>query len=117
MFTSLADYVKRMPSEHNITYCLLAPNRAAAESSPYFELLPEAKFDGLFLYDPWDEFVTDNLRATDGKNITLAEKTDLKLNEKKGGALSEDAARELAKRLKETLGDNVGEVRISQRLV
>jgi molecular chaperone HtpG len=31
---SLADYVKRMPSDQKEIYCLLAPNRAAAESSP-----------------------------------------------------------------------------------
>ena len=115
--TSLADYVKHMPSEQKDIYCLLAPNRAAAESSPYFEVFRERKFEVLFLYDPWDEFVTEHLRTFDGKNITLAEKADLNLNEKKGGALSEDAARELAKWLKETLGDKVGEVRLSQRLV
>ena len=115
--TSLVDYVKRMPSEQKDIYCLLAPNRAAAESSPYFEVFRERKFEVLFLYDPWDEFVTEHLRTFDGKNLTLAEKADLNLNEKKGGALSEDAARELAKWLKETLGDKVGEVRVSQRLV
>ena len=115
--TSLADYVKRMSSEQKEIYCLLAPNRAAAESSPYFEVFRERKFEVLFLYDPWDEFVAEHLHTFEGKSLKLAEKADLNLSEKKDGALSEETAKELAKWLKETLGDKVGEVRSSQRLV
>lgn len=116
--TSLADYVKRMPSEQKEVYCLLTPNRAAAESSPYFEVFKERKFEVLFLYDPWDEFVIEHLREFDGKQLKLAEKADLNLNEpKKDGALSEAAAKSLSAWLKESLGDKVGEVRVSQRLV
>ena len=59
--TSLADYVKRMPAEQKEIYYLLAPNREAAESSPYFEVFQERKFEVLFLYDPWDEFVMEHL--------------------------------------------------------
>jgi molecular chaperone HtpG len=115
--TSLADYVKRMPSDQKEIYCLLAANRAAAEASPYFEVFKERKWEVLFLYDAWDEFVMDHLRTFDGKNLRLAEKADLNLSAKKDGALSEEAAKELAKWLKETLGDKVNEVRASQRLV
>ncbi|MEJ0089484.1 MAG: molecular chaperone HtpG [Limisphaerales bacterium] len=116
--TSLADYVKRMSSEQKEIYCLLAPNRAAAEASPYFEVFKERKFEVLFLFDAWDEFVMEHLHSFDGMPLKLAEKADLNLSEtKKDGALSEDAAKELAKWLKETLGDKVGEVRASQRLV
>lgn len=116
--TSLADYVKRMASEQKEIYCLLSPNRAAAESSPYFEVFKERKFEVLFLYDPWDEFVMEHLHSFDGKTLRLAEKADLNLNEtKKDGALSEDAAKALAQWLKESLGDKIGEVRASQRLV
>ena len=115
--TSLADYVKRMPSDQKEIYCLLAANRAAAEASPYFEVFKERKWEVLFLYDPWDEFVMEHLREFDGKPLKLAEKADLNLSAKKEGALSEDAAKELSKWLKESLGDKVGEVRVSQRLV
>jgi len=116
--TSLADYVKRMSSEQKEIYCLLAPNRAAAESSPYFEVFKERKFEVLFLYDPWDEFVMEHLHTFEGRALKLAEKADLHLNEpKQAGALSEGAAKALAQWLKENLGDKVGEVRVSQRLV
>jgi len=115
--TSLVDYGKRMPSDQKEIYCLLAANRAAAEASPYFEVFKERKWEVLFLYDPWDEFVMEHLQTFDGKELRLAEKADLNLTAKKNGALSEEAAKALAKWLKETLGDKVNEVRISQRLV
>ena len=116
--TSLADYVKRIPSDQKEIYCLLAGNRAAAEASPYFEVFKERKFEVLFLYDAWDEFVMEHLHTFDGKSLRLAEKADLNLSEtKKDSALSEDAAKSLAQWLKESLGDKVGEVRASQRLV
>ena len=115
--TSLADYVKRMPADQKEIYCLLAANRAAAEASPYFEVFRQRKWEVLFLYDPWDEFVMEHLHSFDGKELKLAEKAELNLSEKKEGALSEDAAKTLAQWLKETLGDKVGEVRVSQRLV
>ena len=114
---SLADYVKRMPSDQKEIYCLLAANRAAAEASPYFEVFRERKWEVLFLNDPWDEFVIEHLREFDGKPLRLAEKADLNLNDKKAGALPEEAAQALAKWLKEILGDKVGAVRVSQRLV
>ena len=116
--TSLADYVKRMPPEQKEIYCLLTGNRAAAEASPDFEVFRERKFEVLFLYDAWDEFVIEHLHTFDGKPLKLAEKAELDLSEaKKEGALSDEAATSLAKWLKENLGDKVGEVRVSKRLV
>jgi len=115
--TSLADYVKRMSSEQKDIYCLLAANRKAAEASPYFEVFKERKFEVLFLYDAWDEFVMEHLHTFDGKPLKLAEKADLNLSAKKDNALSEEASKSLAQWLKETLGDKIGEVRASQRLV
>jgi len=115
--TSLSDYVKRMPSDQKEIYCLLTQNREAAEASPYFEVFRERKFEVLFLYDAWDEFVIEHLRVFEGKTIKLAEKAELELNEtKKEGALSEEAANSLVQWIKQTLGDKVGEVRVSKRL-
>ena len=116
--TSLADYVKRMTSEQKEIYCLQVPNREAAEASPYYEVFRERKFEVLFLYDAWDEFVMDHLREFDGKPLKAAEKADLNLNEpKKDGALDEATAKSLAEWIKASLGDKVSEVRVSSRLV
>jgi molecular chaperone HtpG len=117
--TSLAEYVKRMPAEQKEIYCLLAPNRAAAQSSPYFEVFRERKFEVLFLHDALDEFVVDHLHEFDGKPLKLAEKAELDLGDaaKKEGALGDDAAKALAAWIKESLGARIGEVRVSRRLV
>jgi TNF receptor-associated protein 1 len=117
--TSLADYVKRMGSEQKEIYYLLAANREAAESSPYFEVFQSRKFEVLFLYDPWDEFVMDHLHEVEGKPLRSAEKAELDLADStpKEGSLSDEQAQALAKWIKETLADQIGEVRASKRLV
>ncbi|HWY76794.1 MAG TPA: molecular chaperone HtpG, partial [Verrucomicrobiae bacterium] len=117
--TSFAEYVKRMAADQKEVYYLLAANREAAESSPYFEVFQARKLEVLFLYDPWDEFVMEHLYDVEGKTLRSAEKAELDLADAapKEGALSDEAAQSLAKWLKETLGDRVGEVRASKRLV
>ena len=117
--TSLADYVKRMGPEQKEIYFLLAPNREAAEASPYYEVFQARKYEVLFLFDAWDEFVMDHLHDFEGKDVRAAEKADINLadTEKKEGALTDDEAKDLATWMKTILGDRVGEVRSSQRLV
>ena len=61
----------------------------------------------------------DHLHEFEGKPLKSAEKADLNLSEtpKKEGALGEESAKSLAQWMKDSLGDRVGEVRISSRLV
>ncbi|MHA3771912.1 molecular chaperone HtpG [Verrucomicrobiota bacterium sgz303538] len=114
---SLAEYISRMPEGQNEIYYLLAPNREAAEASPYYEVFREKKWEVLFLLDPRDEFVMDHLSFFESKRLVAAEKADVSLDKEKANALSEEDARLLANFIKETLGDRVGEVRASKRLV
>jgi molecular chaperone HtpG len=108
-----------MPSDQTEIYCLFAPNREAAESSPYFEAFRARKFEVLFFHDPWDEFVVDHLRNFESKPLRAAEKADVTAGDlaASGEALSEDEGRALAEWLKQTLGDRVNQVRVSKRLV
>jgi molecular chaperone HtpG len=114
--TSLTDYVSRMPEEQKEIYYLSAPSRESAEASPYFEVFREKKWEVLFLTDARDEFVLEHLREFDEKKLVPAEKADVKL-EKETSGLDADTARLLANFVKETLGDRIGEVRASKRLV
>ena len=108
-----------MPEAQKEIYFLLAPNRESAQASPYYEVFREKKWEVLFLTDPRDEFVMDHLSFFDEKRVVAAEKTDVQLDqpEDKKHALSDDEARLLANFIKESLGDRVGEVRVSKRLV
>lgn len=118
--TSLADYVGRMPGDQKEIFYIIAPNRAAAEQSPYFEVFKAKNLEVLFLYEQWDELVMEHLREFENKPVKGAEKAEVDLESsepKEGAALDEDAARLLANWIKESLGDRVGEVRVSKRLV
>ncbi|MDB6033113.1 MAG: molecular chaperone HtpG, partial [Verrucomicrobiales bacterium] len=117
--TSLSEYVTRMQAEQTEIYYLLAPNREAAENSPYFEVFKSRKLEVLFMYDPWDEFVMEHLHTFEEKDVRPAEKAELNLadTETKEGALSEEEAKGLAAWLKERFGGSINEVRASQRLV
>jgi TNF receptor-associated protein 1 len=112
----LADYVARIPEGQKEIYYISAPNREACMASPYLEGLKVKNYETLFLFDPWDEFVMDHLREFDGKKLVAAERAEISIEvpEKK---LGDTAARLLCNFIKETLGDKVGEVRISGRLV
>ncbi len=117
--TSLSDYVKRMPSDQAEIFYLLAPSREAAESSPYFEVFKSRGFEVLFLQDPIDEFVMEHLHEFDKKPLRAAEKAELDAVTPPfaANALSDFDAEALAGWLKDTLGDRVGKVRPSRRLV
>lgn len=145
--TSLADYVKRMPSEQKEIYYLIAPDRKSAEESPFFEPFrhtgtaemesaasqeqkPSTQtqndasktrkqpYEVLFLYDAWDEFAMESLREFEGKQIKSIELYEGEITTPAGEkALPEDDLKQLVKWLKETLKDKVSDVKISKRLV
>ncbi|MCC6232131.1 MAG: molecular chaperone HtpG [Verrucomicrobiales bacterium] len=115
--TTLAEYVKRMKEGQKEIYHIHAAHRAAAAASPYLEGPRELGYEVLFSFEPVDEFVFEHLREFDGKPLKPAEKADLKIERAAEGALSDDAARDLAAFVKETLGARVNQVRASQRLV
>ena len=112
----IADYVARMPEEQKDIYFISASNREASLSSPYYEGLKAKGYEVLFLHDPWDEFVMDHLREFDGKKLVAAERAEIALDatEQK---LDSDATTGLTAFVKESLGDKIGEVRVSSRLV
>ncbi|MDI1318917.1 MAG: molecular chaperone HtpG, partial [bacterium] len=117
--TSLADYVSRMGADQKEIYYLVGANRATIESGPYLEGFKARNLEVLFCYEPVDEYVMNNVREFDGKKLTAADHGDVKLSDlpKPEGALSEDDTKKLTNWLKETLGERVGEVKASDRLV
>ena len=117
--TSLSEYVKRMQPDQNEIYYLSARNRQAAEGSPYFEVFRASNYEVLFLNEPIDELVMERLHSFEDKTLVSAEKADVQLPHQKesGGELSHERAEALAQWLKEALADQVGEVRVTRRLV
>jgi molecular chaperone HtpG len=119
--TSLTDYVSRMGADQKDIYYLIGANRDSIESGPYLEGLKARNLEVLFCFESVDEYVMNNVRTFDGKNLTSADRSDLELSEivKPDGeeALSGDDLSALATWLKESLGDRVEDVKASTRLV
>jgi len=70
---SLKEYVSNMKDDQTEIYFLCAPNRALAESSPYYESLKSRDVEVLFTYDENDEVVLAALKEFQKKNIVSAE--------------------------------------------
>jgi TNF receptor-associated protein 1 len=111
--------VARMPEAQKEIYFLPAATREAALASPDYEVFRERKWEVLFLEDPRDEFVLEHLGAYEGKTLVAASRADVALEqpETPAGALDAEASARLSDFLKSALGDRVGAVRSSQRLV
>ena len=116
-YTSLGDYVGRTADGQDRIYYLHAPSREAAEAHPSYEVLRARKLETLFLYEPLDELVMDNIGDLEGKRFCAADIAEVKLEEAPGDALSPEQAEGLTAWLKERFGEGIHEVRVSERLV
>jgi molecular chaperone HtpG len=112
-FTTLSDYVDKMPAEQKEIFFLIGETREQLEHSPYVESYRAAGQDVLLLTDPVDEFMVSALREYRGKTLKAVDRVD----PGDGGvdsSLKEKYAKLLA-HLKEKLPE-VAEVRLTGRL-
>ncbi len=118
---SLADYVSRMGAEQKEIYFINGPSREAIEAGPYVEAFRARDIEVVFALEQIDDFVLTNLAEFQEKKIVSSDSGDLSLPgddpKGEGEELSADAAGELCGWLKTVLGDRVGEVKVSRRLV
>ena len=119
---TLDDYVARMKSEQEKIYYITAESYAAAKNSPHLELFKKKGIEVLLLTDRVDEWLMSHLHEYDGKPLVSVAKGHLDLGkledkeEQKKLKEAEEAYKDLLKRMQDTLGDKVKEVRISHRL-
>jgi molecular chaperone HtpG len=120
--TSLADYVSRMQTGQDKIYYVVGENLAAARSHPAIEALRAHKVEVLLLGRRIDAWVMDHLRDFEGKQFKDATRGDLELgslasaDEKKKAEELVKESEPLLKRVKDSLGERVSEVRVSTRL-
>ena len=119
--SSLADYVERMKEGQDSIYYLLAPGPAAA-SSPHLEAFRAKGVEVLLLTEAVDSWVVSELREFGGHRLQSVAQGAADLGDLADAA--EKAAAEqagtdfaaLTSRLKELLGDQVYDVRVTSRL-
>eukprot|EP01113_Clastostelium_recurvatum_P034851 TRINITY_DN477_c0_g2_i2.p1 TRINITY_DN477_c0_g2~~TRINITY_DN477_c0_g2_i2.p1 ORF type:complete len:716 (-),score=338.14 TRINITY_DN477_c0_g2_i2:64-2184(-) len=121
--TSFKDYVTRMKEGQKEIYYITGESRKAVEHGPFVEALRKRDLEVLFLVDPIDEYVVQQLKEfpENGHKLVSVSKEGLKLEdtEEQKKAFEEQKAQfePLTKLIKDVLGDKVEKVVVSNRLV
>lgn len=119
---SLKDYVARMQPEQDVIYYITAESFAAAQHSPHLEIFRKKGIEVLLMSDRVDEWLLGSLTEFEGKKLQSIAKGDLDLGklesdtEKEIQKKIEEEAKTLIERIKNTLGEQVKDVRVTHRL-
>lgn len=117
---SFKDYIGRMKEGQKDIYIITAESRAAAAASPFVEALKKRDLEVIYMVDPIDEYVIQQLKDFDGHKLKNCSKEGLEFDqteEEKKKAEEQKASYEgLCKLCKEVLADKVEKVNIGQRL-
>lgn len=120
---SLQEYAGRTREGQTAIYYMSGPSRETIEAGPYLEAFRARDIEVLYLYDAVDDFILNNLGEFEGKKLISADQADLELpaaetgEETKEKALNTGEITALAGWFKEVLGDRIGDVIESKRLV
>ena len=115
---SLDDYVARMQPGQEAIWYVTADSYRAAAGSPQLEAFRAKGIEVLLMFDRVDEWIMGQFGEYEGKAFRNVAKGELPLDEA-GKQKQEEVAKQaepLVKKLKELLGERVGEVRVSARL-
>jgi len=119
--TSFKDYVTRMKDGQKDIFYITGESRKTVEHSPFLEVLKKKSVEVLYLVDPIDEYMVQQLKEFDGKKLVSLTKEGLKLDEtdeeKKEKEEHKKNNEALLKQVKDILGDKVEKVVLSDRLV
>lgn len=119
---SLAQYLERMQEGQDKIYYIVAESLNTAKNSPHLEVFCKKGIEVLLLHDRVDDWLMGHMMEFDGKKLQDVAKGELDLGElddeqdKKDQEELSKKHSGLTERAKEALGDEVNEVRITNRL-
>merc|ERR1712055_122242 len=118
---SLNDYVSRMKENQKDIYYITGESKDVVGSSSFVETLKKRGLECLYMTDPIDEYVVQQLKEFDGKNLVSVTKEGLELpedeEEKKKKEADKAKFEPLCKVMKDILDKKVEKVVVSNRLV
>ncbi|PWI17912.1 molecular chaperone HtpG [Streptomyces sp. Act143] len=120
--TTLQQYIERMKDGQEHIYYLTGESRQSIENSPHMEVFKARGVEVLLLTDPVDEVWVDAVGEFEGRQLRSVAKGEIDLDVQ--GGEQEDSARQeqdesyagLLEWMKEQLGEEVKDVRLSTRL-
>ena len=119
---TLKEYSDAMPATQKAVYYITGDRKEALEHSPQLEMFRKQGYDVLFLYEPMDEIIMDDIGKYEEKDLVSVLKGEVKFDESVQKELDEKTKketednRELVEFLKKALEDKVKDVRFSSRL-
>jgi molecular chaperone HtpG len=118
---SLKDYISRMKEGQKDIYFITGESKKTVENSPFTEGLKQKGLEVVYMTDPIDEYMVQQLKEYDGKKLVCITKEGLNLadteEEKKKAEETKALNENLCKVVKEILGDKVEKVVVSHRIV
>merc|ERR1739847_122114 len=118
---SLADYVSRMKENQKDIYYITGESKDVVGSSSFVETWKKRGLEVVYMTEPIDEYVVQQLKEFDGKNLVSVTKEGLELpedeEEKKKMEADKEKFEGLCKVMKDILDKKVEKVVVSSRLV
>jgi len=119
---SLSEYISRMKEGQESIYYITADSFASAKNSPHLEIFRKKGLEVLLLSDSVDEWLVSSLTEFEDKKLVSVTKGELDL----GGLEGEEEKKEqqeinkdfqgIVAHMKDTLGEQVKDVRLTHRL-
>jgi len=118
---SLGDYVSRMKENQKDIYYITGENKEVVSQSAFVERLKKRGLEVVYMTEPIDEYVVQQMKEFDGKNLVSVTKEGLELpedeEEKKKREEDKTKYETLCKVMKDILDKKVEKVVVSNRLV
>lgn len=118
--TTLKDYVTRMKPEQQTIYYITGDSKKKLENSPFLEEAKRRGVEVLFMVDPIDEYVMQQVKDFEDKKFVCLTKEGVKFEEsdeeKKRREEEKAGFEKLCKSMKDILGDKVEKVVLTERL-
>lgn len=122
-YTTIDEYIERMPEGQKEIYYLTGDQLEQMKKSPYMEALEEKGYEVLLATDPVDEWVMGVFSEQDGKKLKSITSTDLELDSEDEKKAKEEQLKEDEKKyssltslIEKALESSVQKVKLSSRL-